>query len=109
MSFSQSSFNITLENRGGKIFLSCEAESESGNVRYTEIELDEKIGNNGGFFGPGSNFTQTARNVQLEFDGHVPCLKAEFQMSSGNYRDRMESINLDEYIGNDNGNLVWNV
>ncbi|KAB8261495.1 CVNH domain-containing protein [Aspergillus pseudonomiae] len=103
MSFSQSSCNIKLENRDGKTFLSREAESESGNVRYTEIELDERIGNHEGFFELGSNFTQTARNVYLESDGHVPYLKAELQMGSGNYRDRIESINLDEYIGNDNG------
>ena len=55
MSFSQSSCNIKLENRDGKNFLSCEAESKSGNVRYTEIELDERIGNYEGQY-PASIF-----------------------------------------------------
>jgi hypothetical protein len=67
-----------------------------------KLNLDHHIGNNNGVLEwGGQNFSQSVQNVHLR-DGHI--LEADARRVDGSWN--RTSINLNEKIGNNNGELV---
>ncbi|KAE8165103.1 Cyanovirin-N [Aspergillus tamarii] len=110
MSFHESCDLIRIEVRGDHTVLLAAA--KTGNEDETEpaeIVLDEQIGNGDGWFvRGGSNFTETAQEIELDFRDDGPWLTAYLTEVDGEERER-QGINLAEHIGNDGGRLVWAV
>ncbi|KAJ6017473.1 Cyanovirin-N [Penicillium sp. IBT 35674x] len=103
MAFAQSSQDLRITTKEDGLFLSARAQDEDGNWLATEINLDEIIGNGDGMFVWDSvNVSQSAKNIHLE----GTTLTADLRTADGGYRER-QSIDLNERIGNDNGNLVF--
>ncbi|KAE8150582.1 Cyanovirin-N [Aspergillus avenaceus] len=108
MSFHQSCDLIRIEVRGDYTALLAAAyDGNGGETVPAELNLDEQIGNGDGWFvRGGSNFTQTAQDIELEFREDGPWLTAVLREVDGEDRVR-QGINLAEHIENQNGNLVW--
>ncbi|KAL7944069.1 Cyanovirin-N [Trichoderma barbatum] len=101
MSFSASAQNIWLEN-GHRLRASLQ--DEEGNWRDSEIDLNDFIGNEDGWFmWDGVNFSDSAQDIRLE----GTLLTAELPMRDGGYRER-QGIQLDDRVSNNNGHLVFN-
>ena len=99
MSFSASSKDIHLE--GATLFADC-AKADGEEFSSSRLDLDNMIGNIDGNFQWGeSSFSQSAQNIRLEGS----TLYAELQTPSGNWQDA--SVNLDEHIGNMDGELTY--
>lgn len=99
MSFSLSSQNAQI--KGG--FLHVHARRIDGSWHEdAKINLDHHIGNNNGVLEWGAqNFSQSVRDVHLH-DGHK--LECEARRIDGTWNKT--SINLNDKIGNNNGELV---
>ena len=99
MSFSLSSQNTQI--KGG--FLHAHARRIDGSFHEdAKINLDAYIGNNNGVLEwGGQNFFQSVRDVHLH-DGHK--LECEARRIDGSWNKT--SINLNDKIGNNNGELV---
>ncbi|KNG89682.1 hypothetical protein ANOM_002314 [Aspergillus nomiae NRRL 13137] len=113
MSFHKSCKDIRLEPYEGQAMLSAVVETDDEDASAGDrwvLFLDEQIGNhNGQFCFPGKNFTQTAKNVSLEFRDGVPWLTAGWlQDQYGNWATP-RSFNLAEHVKNDRGALAWAV
>ncbi|KAF9174868.1 hypothetical protein BGX21_010659 [Mortierella sp. AD011] len=101
MSFSATSMNAYLHHDH---ILRAVCQDEDGNCVESELDLDDLIGNEDGWFTWDSgNFSESARDVRLE-DGYL--LTAELPMRDGGYRER-QGIDLNERVSNDNGQLVF--
>ncbi|QUC21291.1 uncharacterized protein UV8b_05534 [Ustilaginoidea virens] len=100
MSFTNSSSNFWLEDNH---ILHASCVDNDGNSHDSQLDLDHYIGNSDGWFAwDGVNFSKTASNVQLQGSQ----LTAELATLSGEPRER-QVINLDERIGNNNGQLAY--
>ncbi|KAE8357223.1 Cyanovirin-N [Aspergillus caelatus] len=107
MSFANSSQNIRIEQRGNETWLLCEAQTEDGSWQDTQINLDEVIGNDDGWFSrETTGFTQSAEGIDFHESDGEPWLTADLPMRDGGYRQR-QGINLGLHITNVNGNLEW--
>ncbi|HLZ61407.1 MAG TPA: CVNH domain-containing protein [Ktedonosporobacter sp.] len=87
-------------------WLQANCQDDSGSYQNTQISLDEHLANQGGDVSytptaPG-NFTDTCTYQRLE-GGHI--LKVGCKYNGSDYRDT--SIDLDQYITNNNGTLKW--
>ncbi|KAJ5564654.1 hypothetical protein N7513_000896 [Penicillium frequentans] len=103
MAFAQSSQDLHIATKDGGLFLFCRAQTEDGDWQATEINLDEFIGNEDGWFAwDGVNFSQSARSILLE----GTTLTADLPKADGGYRER-QGIDLNDRIGNENGKLVF--
>jgi len=99
MSFSLSANNTQI--KGGHLHAHARRADGSWN-EDAKINLDHHIGNNNGHLEwGGQNFSQSVQNVQLK-DGHI--LEADARRVDGSWN--RTSINLNEKIGNNNGELV---
>ncbi|GAB1195538.1 hypothetical protein APSETT444_004799 [Aspergillus pseudonomiae] len=107
MSFHKSCKDIRVEPYEGQTMLSAVVETDDEDASAGDrwvLLLDEQIGNHN-----GKNFTQTARDVSLEFRDGVPWLTAAMlQDQYGNWATP-RSFNLAEYVKNDRGALAWAV
>ncbi|KAB8277020.1 Cyanovirin-N [Aspergillus minisclerotigenes] len=108
MSFADSAQNVQIERRGDETWLVCEAQREDGSWQPAEINLDEVIGNDDGWFSrETTGFTQSAENIGFHFrDENEPWLVADLPMRDGGYRGQ-QGINLGLHITNIDGNLEW--
>ncbi|KAE8142296.1 Cyanovirin-N [Aspergillus pseudotamarii] len=103
MSFLESSRNIRIENVENATWLFCEAQAEDGTWQPADINLDEVIGNDDGWFSRNTaGFTESAEEIFFQ-DGW---LTANLPRRDGSYRDR-QGIDLGLHITNVNGNLEW--
>ncbi|KAI5804601.1 Cyanovirin-N [Geopyxis carbonaria] len=105
MSFHLSAENLVLID--GHI-LQAALRTEDGEMRESQIDLNEFIGNDNGYFQwDGANFGASAQNVSfnIEGGGEVPVLRAELQDEEGNWTGA--DINLSERISNINGQFVF--
>ncbi|KAB8209775.1 CVNH domain protein [Aspergillus parasiticus SU-1] len=107
-SFAESSRNVEIETRGSETWLVCEAQREDGSWQPAQINLDDVIGNDDGWFSrETTGFTQSAENIDLHFrDENEPWLVADLPMRDGGYRGQ-QGINLGLHITNIDGNLEW--
>jgi hypothetical protein len=97
--FSKSCKSIRI--KGGHLLAECRRIDGSWN-EDAKIKIDNHIGNNNGNLEwDGSSFSQSCQNIIIK-DGHI--LKAECRRIDGSW-NRTE-INLDERIGNNNGELL---
>lgn len=62
----------------------------------------------GWFIWGGSNFTETANDIQLENTGRGPKLTAYLRKRDGGYRE-LQGLYLADKIANENGELVFKV
>lgn len=62
----------------------------------------------GWFIWGGSNFTETAKDIQLENTGRGPKLTAYLRKRDGGYRE-LQGLYLADKIANENGELVFKV
>lgn len=62
----------------------------------------------GWFIWGGSNFTETANDIQLENTGRGPKLTAYLKKRDGGYRE-LQGLYLADKIANENGELVFKV
>lgn len=100
MSFSKSAQNTHV--KGGHLHSTCRR--INGDWNESVINLDHYIGNNNGELEwGGQNFSQSCQNITIH-DGHK--LKCEARRIDGSWNHT--SINLDERIGNNDGNLQHN-
>ncbi|KAL4916335.1 Cyanovirin-N [Aspergillus aurantiobrunneus] len=107
MSFHLSCQDIRIEVRDGYTVLLAGAGIGDDEYVPAEIDLDEQIGNDDGFFTrDGANFTDTAEDIQLEFRDDGPWLTAYLLKANGEDREH-QGINLAEHIGNEDGELVF--
>ncbi|KAJ5532755.1 hypothetical protein N7494_009307 [Penicillium frequentans] len=103
MAFAQSSQDLRIATHDGGLILFCRAQTGYGDWKVTEINLDEFIGNDDGWFvWDGVNVSQSAKSIRLE--GTI--LTADLPKADGGYRER-QGIDLNDRIGNDNGKLVF--
>ncbi|KHN94518.1 Cyanovirin-N [Metarhizium album ARSEF 1941] len=100
MSFVESSREMWLED-GHILHALCQ--DDDGNWNGASIDLDRFIGNSDGWFvWDGENFSHSASDISL--DGTL--LSAEMGMVDGGNRER-QGLDLNERIGNSNGELVY--
>ena len=100
MSFSLSSSEIRISPRG---VLEARCLKVNGNKRQSQIDLNGHIGNREGRFDvEGQNFYASAWNVRLEGRSTL-CAELE----SSDRKLHRDSINLDAFIGNHDGKLVF--
>ncbi|KAL1301912.1 hypothetical protein AAFC00_006090 [Neodothiora populina] len=88
--------------------LRARLQTESGEWRESEIDLDNHIGNiNGMFQWDSAGFSQTAQNAHfaIEGGGQVPVLRAELFNEAGEPISR--DVNLAERIENHDGQFVY--
>ncbi|GJN73958.1 hypothetical protein PLIIFM63780_008029 [Purpureocillium lilacinum] len=106
MSFRQSASNIRVDD--GHI-LRASIQNGNGDWVDAEIDLDGFIGNsNGRFEWGGENFSHSAEDIRFSMEGangDIPVLRARLSDVDGNLHDA--DINLDERIGNEDGNLSF--
>ncbi|GAT18807.1 hypothetical protein RIB2604_00103050 [Aspergillus luchuensis] len=107
MSFHNSCQNIHLIHEPGATFLHAEVRRANGEYVARKIRLDRHIGNTDGWFlWGGSNFTETANDIQLEHTGRGPKLTAYLRKRDGGYRE-LQGLYLADKIANENGELVF--
>ncbi|UNI24681.1 hypothetical protein JDV02_010411 [Purpureocillium takamizusanense] len=106
MSFRQSASNIRVDD--GHI-LRASIKNDDGDWVDSEIDLNTFIGNNNGRFEwGGENYSHSAEDISFRMEGEneeTPVLRARLRDVDGNPHDA--DINLDERVGNDNGNFVF--
>ncbi|KAF9997700.1 hypothetical protein BGZ80_006942, partial [Entomortierella chlamydospora] len=89
MSFSATSMNVYLHHDH---VLRATCQDEDGNWVESELDLDDFIGNDDGWFSWDSgNFSESAQDVRLE--GYL--LTAELPKRDGDYRER-QGIDLND-------------
>eukprot|EP01099_Mayorella_cantabrigiensis_P004022 TRINITY_DN3018_c0_g1_i1.p1 TRINITY_DN3018_c0_g1~~TRINITY_DN3018_c0_g1_i1.p1 ORF type:complete len:117 (+),score=3.08 TRINITY_DN3018_c0_g1_i1:51-353(+) len=99
MSFSRSSNNIRLN---GSI-LSASCRNKKGGYHESCLDLDEYIGNKQGrIVWAGRNFSRSSEEIVLKFDHMLECKARD---SNGKFH--LNSIDLDERIGNVDGVLKY--
>ncbi|RBR23781.1 uncharacterized protein FIESC28_03397 [Fusarium coffeatum] len=101
MSFSASAESYHLHD--GHI-LKAVVRNREGEPCESEIDLDQFIGNQDGWFmWDGADWSHSAQDARLE----GTTLTAELPKRDGGYRER-QGINLDDRITNNDGVLVFN-
>ncbi|OJJ81484.1 CVNH domain-containing protein, partial [Aspergillus glaucus CBS 516.65] len=90
----------------GDHVLVAQLKNDDGELIDSSIDLDEILGNDDGQFQWGDgNFSKTADDVELDFEGEVPVLQAQLTEADGSFVPA--EINLAERIINENGDLVF--
>jgi len=105
MSFHHSAQNIRVDD--GHILRATLTNGEGEQVE-AEIDLNNFLGNDNGFFSwGGENFAHSAEHINFSVEGNenVPILRAVLHDTEGNAVER--DVNLSERIGNDNGSFVF--
>ncbi|KEZ40111.1 hypothetical protein SAPIO_CDS9133 [Scedosporium apiospermum] len=100
MSFHQSAEDITLDGST----LRARLRNVDGEWVDAELNLDEVLGNNNGFFEwGGGGFSGSSENISfsIEGDDSVPVLRATLKNADG--EDVHADVNLAERIHNNNG------
>lgn len=99
MSFSKSAQSAHLKGS----HLHAQVRRVDGSWNDSKINLDHHIGNDNGHLVWGAeNFSQSCQNITIH-DGHK--LKCEARRVDGSWNHT--EINLDDKIGNNNGDLVF--
>jgi hypothetical protein len=105
VNFHMSAEDIELQD--GHVLV-CKCANEDGEMVDSQLDLNYYIGNNDGSFEwGGSDFAHSGEDFSLELEGddNVPVLRGTLTNIEG---EGVESnVNLAEYIGNDNGTLVF--
>lgn len=105
MAFSSSSSNIDIDSNG---VLSATCQDGRGRQRSSTLDLNQFWGNDDGHLVQGStNFSRAAAQLRvITGRGFTPVLSVELQaIDPHKWRGAIEY--LDNFIGNDNGRLVW--
>ncbi|KAF1984229.1 CNVH-domain-containing protein [Aulographum hederae CBS 113979] len=99
MSFSKSSREIAL---GPKNALTAKCKKTDGTEADSSISLDKFLGNDHGRFSPGrKSFSKSARQITLNG------LFLSAQLATPNGEWKADTVNLDAFITNQNGHLVF--
>ncbi|KAL2009195.1 hypothetical protein VTN00DRAFT_7389 [Thermoascus crustaceus] len=107
MSFHVTSELVRIEVDNNGTWLCCSARAEDGEMIPNRFRLDDGIGNSDGFFSrEESEFTLSAKHIELEHRPDGPWLCADLPMRDGGYRQR-QGINLALHIRNENGQLCF--
>ncbi|KAJ5091285.1 hypothetical protein NUU61_006155 [Penicillium alfredii] len=103
MGFHKSSMDIKLRN-GHVLCAYCRR--PTGEAIYSELDLNEFLGaKKGKFAWSAENFSSSASDVNLQFEGptHEPILHA--QLCDGNGARHEDRVNLADCIKNEDGHL----
>ncbi|PYH89051.1 Cyanovirin-N [Aspergillus ellipticus CBS 707.79] len=107
MSFHETCQNIHLIHENGATLLHCEVRRRNNEFVARTIRLDRHIGNTDGWFlWGGSNFTETARDIQLVPSERGPKLTAFLRTKDGSHRE-LQGLYLADKIANKDGELVF--
>jgi hypothetical protein len=98
--FSQSCSNVCF-NKG---ILQADCRRTDGTSKRSKIDLDKYIANENGnlILQPNGQFSRTCTDMSIS-DGVLHCLALQ---ANGQFR-QAASIDLNNFVKNDNGNLVW--
>eukprot|EP01090_Pellita_catalonica_P016547 TRINITY_DN4764_c0_g1_i1.p1 TRINITY_DN4764_c0_g1~~TRINITY_DN4764_c0_g1_i1.p1 ORF type:complete len:100 (+),score=20.09 TRINITY_DN4764_c0_g1_i1:348-647(+) len=97
--FAQSARDVSLVGA----VVQCIAKKANGAENDTYFDTDTRLGNSDGVFAwGGTNWSITARKQQINESG---ILSAELRNCKGQWV--AASIDLNEHLSNDNGNLVY--
>ncbi|KDN43346.1 hypothetical protein RSAG8_06130, partial [Rhizoctonia solani AG-8 WAC10335] len=109
MSFAQSANPSTIQLADGH-YLVAELQDSEGNWHQSSIDLNEYIGNIDGKLTWGeSNFSESTQNIWLD-TAHAPSLillKGEGMKEGDEAYASEDSINLNEFITNNEGKLEY--
>lgn len=102
MSFTVTSHSVTVRPDS---VLTAQCQRSNGDWKDSSITLDDFLGNNNGSFLLGGDaFSTSASDVRISCNtGGPTTLHAELQRGDGSWHK--DSINLDNFICNDDGNL----
>ncbi|KAI9923766.1 hypothetical protein AWENTII_011848 [Aspergillus wentii] len=107
MSFYDSSRDVYISVENGRTTLHARCLTPDGYYKDSSIDLDDHLGNGDGRFEQGgSNFTQSAQGVKLDFYNNDPLLTAELCRYGGRYD--YATFHINRVISNENGVLTWN-
>ncbi|KAJ5488270.1 hypothetical protein LT330_010305 [Penicillium expansum] len=105
MGFHRSSKGINIKD---KHILTAYCQRESGESKYSELDLNEFIGVNKGQLAWGSHdFSKSSRNVNFKLEGpdNEPMLSAQIDDGEGNIQE--SKVNLGDCIKNVDGNMSF--
>lgn len=101
MSFVSTSRNIRM--KGSTLTADCK--NEKGEFVFSSLDLDRYLGNaDGEFDTAGIDFSRSAKNVRIDSRG---VLRADLLREDGG--ERAAAIELDTYVANDDGTLVFEI
>ncbi|CAE6450292.1 hypothetical protein ACGC1H_000189 [Rhizoctonia solani] len=109
MSFAQSANPPTIQLADGH-YLVAEVQDSEGNWHQSSIDLNEFIGNIDGKLTWGeNNFSESTQNIWLDtsYAPSLVLLKGEGMKEGDEAYAAEDSINLNEFISNNEGRLVY--